>query len=99
MTEMLAPQFQAGRVRLVKIIILLLWIKDVQSVAFCNKLTEWTSDFYICAQQLDPKTQLIVRIGVGVQLEYLCDLIVSSDTHLKWEINHLFLGLGFPYPA
>ena len=41
------------------------------------------SDFYICAQKLDPKTQLIVRIGVGVQLEYLCDLIVSSDTHLK----------------
>ena len=39
MTEMLAPQFQAGRARLVKIIILLLWIKDVQSVAFCNNLT------------------------------------------------------------
>ena len=40
MPEMLAPQFQAGRVRLVKIIILLLWIKDVQSIAFCNNLTD-----------------------------------------------------------
>ena len=37
---MLAPQFQAGHVRLEKIIILLLWIKDVQSIAFCNNLTD-----------------------------------------------------------
>ena len=47
------------------------------------------SNFYICAQQLDPKTQLIVQIGVGVQLEYLCDLlIVSSDAHDTSQVRN-----------